>query len=221
MALTGGGALSAPPPVAFFQATKLNQNAEIMAGHGIIVIGASTGGVAALTQLVQGFPSNLPASVFIVVHTPAHLPCCLPQILQGYSHLPASHAVDGAVIEQGHIYIAPPDHHLLVQQEYMCVVFGPKENRFRPAIDPLFRTAAVAYGKWVVGVVLSGALDDGTAGLIEIKQRGGVAIAQDPNEALVPSMPQSAIARVAVDYILPISDMANVLLNLVGESALP
>lgn len=189
-------------------------------GYKIIVIGASAGGISALTQLVQGFPSDLPAAVFIVVHTSPHFPSRLPQILQSYSKLPVIHAVDGAVIDMGHIYIAPPDYHLLVKYEYMRVVFGPKENRFRPAIDPLFRTAGVAYGKWVVGIVLSGALYDGTAGLIEIKERGGLAIVQDPKDALVPSMPQSAIQHVAVDYILPITDMAGVLVNLASEPLL-
>lgn len=185
--------------------------------HDIIVIGASTGGVAALRELVQGFPSDLPAAVFVVVHTPAKLPCWLPYILQCYGKLPAVHAVDRTVIEQGCIYIAPPDRHLLVQGEYMCVVRDNKENGFRPAIDPLFRTAAVAYGKRVIGAVLSGGLFDGTAGLIEIKERGGVAIVQDPDEALVPSMPQSAINHVAVDYILPIAEMATVLTDLVYQ----
>lgn len=185
--------------------------------HDIIVIGASTGGVAALRQLVQAFPSDLPAAVFVVVHTPANLPCWLPYILQCYGKLAAVHAVDKTVIEQGCIYIAPPDRHLLVEGEYMRVVRDKKENGFRPAIDPLFRTAAVAYGKRVLGVVLSGGLSDGTAGLIEIKQRGGMAIVQDPDEALVASMPQSAINHVAVDYILPIAEMATVLIDLVYQ----
>jgi two-component system chemotaxis response regulator CheB len=168
-------------------------------------------------QFIQDLPSQLPAAIFIVVHTPANLPCWLPQILQNCGKLPAVHAVDGAAIEQGCIYIAPPNRHLLVKRDYMHVVFEPKENGFRPAIDPLFRTAAVAYDKQVIGIVLSGGLFDGTAGLMEIKQRGGVAIVQDPNEALVSTMPQTAIKRVAVDYILPIANMASVLLDLVYE----
>lgn len=189
-----------------------------MSEHDIIVIGASTGGVLPLRQLVQAFPPDLPAAIFIVVHTPANLPSWLPQILQCYSKLPAVHAEDSAVIEPGHIYIAPPDRHLLVNHEHMRVVFGAKENRFRPAIDPLFRSAAVAYGKRTVGVVLSGGLYDGTAGLLEIKERGGVVIVQDPAEALVPSMPQSAINHMPIDYILPIANMVPVLLNLVYKS---
>jgi two-component system chemotaxis response regulator CheB len=144
----------------------------------------------------------------------------LPEILQGSGPLPAVHPEDGVPIVPGRIYVAPPDHHLLVKREHIRVVFGPKENRFRPAIDPLFRTAAMAYGKRVVGVVLSGLLYDGTAGLFEIKERGGVAIVQDPKEAVVPCMPQSAIKHVAVDHILSIEDMARVLIELSYEPVL-
>jgi two-component system chemotaxis response regulator CheB len=185
--------------------------------HDIVVIGASAGGVLALKELVQGFPAELPVAVFIVIHTSPKYPSYLPEILQKSGNLPAVHALDGAPIELGHIYVAPPDRHLLVKPESMRVVFGPKENKFRPAIDPLFRTASIAYGKRVVGVVLSGALSDGTAGLIEIKEQGGVAIVQDPKQAFVPSMPQSAIKHVAVDHILPITDIARVLVDLAHE----
>ena len=188
-----------------------------MGGHDIVVIGASAGGVWTLQQLVQGFPAHLPAAIFIVVHTSPRYPSFLPHILQKSGKLPAVHAVDGAEIEPGCLYVAPPDRHLLVKAEHMRVVLGPKENRFRPAIDPLFRTAALAYGKRVVGVVLSGALDDGTAGLVEIKEQGGVAIAQDPQEAFFPSMPESAIRHVGVDHILPIADIARVLVNLAAQ----
>lgn len=188
-----------------------------MLKRNIIVIGASTGGVWALKQLVQRFPADLPAAVFIVVHLLAKYPSWLPDILQNSGKIPAVHAVDGAVIQLGRIYVAPPDQHLLVKPDYMRVVFGPKENRFRPAIDPLFRTSAAAYGKQVVGVMLSGALNDGTAGIIEIKEQGGVAIVQDPEEALFPSMPQSAIKHAAVDHILPVADIARVLVDLAHE----
>lgn len=188
-----------------------------MLRHDIIVIGGSAGAIAALIQLVQGFPGDLPAAVFIVVHTSPKFPSLLPQILQRSGSLPAIHPEDGAPIELGRIYVAPPDHHLLVKRDYIRVVFGPKENRFRPAIDPLFRTAAQAYGERVVGIVLSGLLHDGTAGLIEIKERGGMAIVQDPREAAVPCMPQSAIKHVAVDHILSSADMAHVLFELSHE----
>ena len=188
-----------------------------MPRHDIIVIGASAGGIWSLTQLVQHLPVDFPAPVFIVIHTSPQYPSCLPDILQASGKLPAVHAVDSTAIEPGRIYVAPPDRHLLVKPEYMRVVLGPKENRFRPAIDPLFRTAASAYGKRVVGVVLSGALDDGTAGLIEIKEQGGVAIVQDPKEALFPYMPESAIKHTEVDHILPVTDIARVLVDLSGE----
>jgi len=188
-----------------------------MLRHDIIVIGGSAGAIAALIQLVQGFPCDLPAAVFIVVHTSPNFPSLLPQILQRSGSLPAIHPEDGDRIEPGRIYVAPPDHHLLVKRDYIRVVFGPKENKFRPAIDPLFRTAAHAYGKRVVGIVLSGLLHDGTAGLIEIKERGGMAIVQDPQEAAVPCMPQSAIKHVAVDHILSSADMAHVLFELSHE----
>lgn len=191
-----------------------------MSRHEVIVIGASAGGVASLWQLVQGLPNNLPAAVFVVVHISAKYPSSLPNILQKSGKLPVSHAVDSAEIEPGRIYIAPPDRHLLIKPQYMRVVFGPKENRFRPAIDPLFRTAALAYGERVVGVVLSGALNDGTAGLIEIKEQGGVAIAQDPREAMFSSMPESAIKYANVDYILPIAGIASTLVNLANQSVI-
>lgn len=188
-----------------------------MLRHDIVVIGASAGGLWVLEKLVAGLPADLPAAVFIVVHLSAKFPSWLPYILQKSGKLPAVHAVDGAAIEPGRIYVAPPDRHLLVKPEYMRVVLGPKENRFRPAIDPLFRTAALAYGKRVVGVVLSGLLNDGTAGLIDIKEQGGVAIVQDPQEAMFPSMPESAIEHAAVDHILPVADIARVLVHLADE----
>ncbi len=188
-----------------------------MLKHDIIVIGGSAGAIAPLVQLVQSFPPDLPAAVFIVVHSSPKLPSFLPEILQHSGSLPVVHASDGIPIERGHIYVAPPDYHLLVKHDYMRVVFGPKENWFRPAIDPLFRTAATAYGNRVAGIVLSGLLYDGTGGLIEIKKQGGLAIVQDPQEAAVPCMPLSAIKHVTVDHILSITDMARVLSELSYE----
>src|SRR5262245_2421962 len=176
-----------------------------MPGHDIIVIGASAGGVEALQELARGLPSNLPAAVFIVLHIPSAGPSLLPKILNTSGPLRARHAVNGESIERGRIYVAPPDHHLLVERERMRVVRGPKENRARPAADPLFRSAAHAYGTRVVGVVLSGLLDDGTAGLADIKRRGGLTVAQDPEEALYPGMPRSAVENVALDHCLPVA----------------
>lgn len=185
-----------------------------MSGHEIIVIGASAGGVEALVQLVRGLPANLPASVFVVLHIPAQGPSVLPQILSRTGMLQALQPVDYQKIEAGNIYVAPPDHHLLIERDHIRIVRGPKENRHRPAIDPLFRSAAVAYGPGVVGVVLTGSLDDGTAGLLAIKQRGGVAIVQDPKEALYPNMPESALAHVAVDHCLTIAGIGPLLAHL-------
>lgn len=191
-----------------------------MPEHEIIVIGASAGGVEALVQLMRQMPSNLSASIFVVLHIPAQGPSLLPQILSRAGALPALHPSDYQKIEHGRIYVAPSDHHLLIEGDHMRVVRGPKENRHRPAIDPLFRSAAVAYGPQVVGVVLTGSLDDGTAGLLTIKQRGGIAIVQDPKEAIYPNMPASALAHVAVDYCLPIAEIGPLLVHLAHEAVL-
>lgn len=192
-----------------------------MPGHDMIVVGASAGGVEALCQLVGGLPSKLPAAIFVVLHIPAQSPSVLPKILNrsiqkrnGQSSLLACHPQDGEAIQHGRIYVAPPDRHLLVKDGYIRLVRGPKENSNRPAVDPLFRTAARTYGPRVVGVVLSGTLDDGTAGLMAVKNRGGVAIVQNPDEALYSGMPKSAIENVDVDHILGISEIAPVLVEL-------
>ncbi|MBD1869873.1 chemotaxis protein CheB [Cyanobacteria bacterium FACHB-471] len=184
---------------------------EYASASPIVVIGASAGGVQALLELVQLLPANFGASIFIVLHTSPTLPSRLPKLLQTAGHLSVTHAVDQAEIHPGHIYVAPPDRHLLIKPGWMQVVLGPKENRFRPAIDPLFRTAALAYGDRVIGVLLSGALYDGTAGLFDIKQHGGLTIVQDPEEAFVSALPRHAIAHVAVDHILPIAGIAQLL----------
>jgi two-component system chemotaxis response regulator CheB len=189
-----------------------------MQGHDIIVIGASAGGVETLKQLVSLFPKDLAASIFIVLHVPAHGHSVLPKILSRAGALPAVHAEDGQKIEPGHIYIAPPDTHLLVKEDYISLSRGPKENGHRPAVDPLFRSAARAYGSRVVGVVLSGVLDDGTSGLMAVKMRQGIAVVQDPEEAMYTGMPSSAIANVEVDYVLPIVKLAAMLVHLTHET---
>jgi len=135
--------------------------------------------------------------------------------------LPAAAAVDGEPIRMGRIYVAPPDRHLLVEKDRVRVMYGPKENRFRPAIDPLFRSAAYAFGPQVIGVVLSGALDDGSAGLWTIKQRGGTAIVQDPADAQVPSMPENALRTVDADFKVPVAGIGVLLGNLVNETITP
>ncbi|MEQ8974348.1 MAG: chemotaxis protein CheB [Coleofasciculus sp. C1-SOL-03] len=188
-----------------------------MPGHDIIVVGASAGGVEALKQLVTALPENLPAAIFIVIHLSRHYKSFLPDILNQKTPLPVVHPTEREEIVPGRIYVAPPDYHLLVKRGYVRLVYGPKENGSRPAVDPLFRTAAKAYGRRVVGVVLSGALDDGTVGLVDVKRFGGVAIVQDPNDALFSGMPKSAIKHVDVDHILPLSSIASALVRLAHE----
>ena len=190
-----------------------------MIGHNIIVIGTSAGGLKALGAILGTLPADIDAVLFIVQHLAADKPSILPQILADVGSLPASHPADGELIQTGRIYVAPPDYHLLVNQGSMRVMRGPQENRFRPAIDSLFRSAARAYGTRVVGVVLTGYLDDGTVGLQAIKKRGGVAIVQDPNEAEYPSMAKSALRYVNVDYCLPLVEIPDLLVELSKEPA--
>ncbi|MET3879569.1 chemotaxis protein CheB [Chitinophaga sp. OAE865] len=188
-----------------------------MQTRNIIVIGASAGGFEAIRTLVSGLPPHFPAAIFIVWHISADMTGILPRVLNLQKKLPASNAEDREPIKPGNIYVAPPDRHLILEKGHMRVTRGPKENRFRPAVDPLFRSAAYAYGPRVIGVILSGALDDGTAGLWFVKQRGGVAVVQAPEDAEVSSMPQSAIQEVAVDYVVPVSEMAELLIRLTAE----
>jgi two-component system chemotaxis response regulator CheB len=185
----------------------------------IIVIGASAGGFEAIRRLVAGLPADLPASLFIVWHMSPDIRGILPQILNRLNGLPAAHAIDKERIERSRIYVAPPDHHLLIEKDQVRITRGPKENRFRPAVDPLFRSAAYTYGSRVIGVILSGALDDGSAGLWTIKWYNGVAVVQDPEDAEVPSMPQNALETVDVDYKVAVSEMPELLIKLTGEQA--
>ena len=166
----------------------------------IVCIGASAGGVGGLQQLISRLPSDFPASIFVVLHIPQAATSVLPGILTRAGKLPAIHAVDGDPIVSGHVYIAPPDFHLTLERDRMRVTRGARAHGHRPAIDPLFRSAALAFGRRVAGVVLSGLLDDGTVGLKEIKRVGGVAIVQDPTETPWPSMPQHAMDHVQVDH---------------------
>jgi two-component system chemotaxis response regulator CheB len=189
-----------------------------MVSRNIVVIGASAGGVEALSALLALLPADFGAAIFVVVHVAADSPRMLPSILTRAGALPATMAENGTAIAPGHIYVAPPDHHLVLEQGYMRVTHGPKENRFRPAVDPLFRSAAQAFGPQVIGIVLSGALDDGTAGLWTIKDRGGLAIVQEPDEAAYPSMPRSALQYVAVDYRVRMAEMGKLLPQLVGAA---
>jgi two-component system, chemotaxis family, protein-glutamate methylesterase/glutaminase len=173
-----------------------------MANRDIVVIGASAGGLQAILELLTTLPAQLPAAIFIVVHTPPDASGLFPAILERSGIWTVRYADDYEEIEHERVYVAPADRHLLIKRGHVRVTPGPRENRFRPAIDPLFRTAARAYGQRVIGIVLSGGLDDGTHGLGLIKRHGGLAIVQDPEDAVLPSMPLSAIQNVEVDYIL-------------------
>jgi two-component system chemotaxis response regulator CheB len=187
---------------------------DAMSGHNIIVIGASQGGVEALKTLASGLPADLPAAVFVVLHTSPYHKSYLPEILSRVGPLRATHAFEGEEIQPGRIYIAPPDHHLMVNDGHARVTRGPKENFARPAVDPLFRSAANNHGPRVVGVVLTGELDDGTDGLVEVKAKGGIAVVEDPQTAFSPSMPRSALEYVKVDYCLPLAEIAPLLVRL-------
>jgi two-component system chemotaxis response regulator CheB len=189
------------------------------AHHDIIVIGASTGGVDVLTRLVGGLPDSLPAAIFVVLHVRPDAPSMLPAILTRAGPLAAAHAVDNERIRSHRIYIAPPGMQMNLQRRHVTVERGPRENMHRPAIDPLFCSAAQHHGPRVIGVVLSGALDDGTAGLHAVKAAGGIAVVQDPVDAACASMPAHAMARVAVDYCVKAEDLAALLVRLVAKPA--
>jgi two-component system, chemotaxis family, protein-glutamate methylesterase/glutaminase len=183
----------------------------------LIAIGASAGGIEALKVLVRGLPARFPAAIAIVNHLSPVSEGYLPEILSKEGPVRAKNAVDREPLLPGQIYVAPPDHHLLVRPHHLTLSQGAKENRARPAIDPLFRSAAVAFGNRAIGVVLSGSLDDGTAGLAAIKGCSGIAVVQNPADARVPSMPESALRHVIVDHVVPIHAMAALLTRLVEE----
>ncbi len=189
-----------------------------MVTHDLIVIGASAGGVEAVSTIVAGLPRDLRAAVMVVLHL-SRGRSVLPDILTRAGRLPAVHPSDGDRLQYGRIYVAPPDHHMTLERDVIRITHGPTENGVRPAIDPLFRSAARAFRGRVIGVVVTGALDDGTAGLAAIKQAGGAAIVQDPQEAVAPSMPRSAIASVRVDHVVPVAEIAPLLAALTRERA--
>jgi len=179
----------------------------------VIVVGASAGGVASLMRLVSQLPSNLGAAVAVALHVPENSPSVLPAILSRRGPLPAAHARDGEPLLHDRIYVAPPARHLLIKRRTVRAVIGPHENGHRPAVDPLFRTAARAHGHRVIGVILSGSLDDGTAGLAAIKAAGGAAVVQDPKDALFDGMPSSAIEHVDVDFVGDVDAVAGELVR--------
>jgi two-component system chemotaxis response regulator CheB len=185
----------------------------------LIVVGASAGGVEALSHFVGCLPKNLAATVLVVLHIPAHAPSRLDSILQRFTSLDMLPAKDGAALRHGVIYVAQSDRHLMVEKDVIRMTRGPKECRMRPAVDVLFRSAATEFGTRVIGVVLSGALDDGTAGLWAIKDRGGIALVQEPATAEYSSMPESAIAHVDVDLVAPVQALAQHAAELVGTTS--
>src|SRR5262245_28426519 len=171
-----------------------------MGSNRIVVIGGSAGGIEALKGLASQLPREFASAICVVVHTSSASPGLLPSILSRAGPLQAEHARDGQRMHAGHFYIAPADYHLMLEPGVLRLTKGPRENRFRPAIDPLFRSAAQVFGPGAIGVVLSGGLDDGTAGLHAIKRLGGTAIVQHPEDAVSPSMPINAAKHVSVDY---------------------
>lgn len=170
-------------------------------------------------MLARSLPPDLPAAVFVVLHVAPTGKSVLPDILNRANTLPAAHATDGEEIRHGRIYVAPPDNHMLVERDRVRLSRGPRENGHRPAIDPLFRSAARAYEGRVVGVVLSGVLDDGSAGLLRVKVHGGATIVQDPDDALYPAMPEHAIAHVDPDRVLALAQIGEAIVGLSKESA--
>jgi two-component system, chemotaxis family, protein-glutamate methylesterase/glutaminase len=190
-------------------------------GPPMITIGASAGGIEPLMQIVGAFTTDLPAAVMVVVHGPSGSRSALPSVLSRAGRLPAEHPEDGDHIRPGRIYVGVPDRHLLVQDGVLRLSGGPQVNRTRPAIDPLFQSAAVSHGERVIGVVLSGALDDGTAGLAAIKSQGGITIVQDPDDAVFPSMPLSAIETVEPDHTLPADEIGALLVRLATSMPIP
>lgn len=183
----------------------------------IIVIGASAGAINALREIIRPLPENLQAAIFVIMHLSADSPSVLPRILASAGRLKAVNPEDGERIMPSRIYVAPPDYHMLIEPGHVRLTHGPRENRHRPAIDPLFRTAARSYGGRVLGIVLSGNLADGTVGLHVIKSEGGTTIAQDPSDAVFPSMPRSAIRSAKVDFVLPASGIASRIIELAQE----
>jgi two-component system, chemotaxis family, protein-glutamate methylesterase/glutaminase len=177
----------------------------------IIVIGASAGGITALRDVVRGLSPELPAAVFVVCHTSPNGSGELASVIGTATSIPVAFAKDGDAIQPGTVRVAAPDHHLILDENRMHLNRGPKHNRARPSIDVLFRSAAEAHGSRVIGVVLSGLLDDGAAGLLAIKRRGGTAIVQDPGDARFPDMPRNALAATHVDHCLPAVGMGSLL----------
>jgi two-component system chemotaxis response regulator CheB len=184
----------------------------------VVLIGASSGGVPALLDIARRLPPGFAASVCIVQHVGSH-PSILPDLLGNQGPNAAVHASDGQRVVPGTLYVAPPDHHMLLEGDTVRLTRGPKENYARPAIDPLFRSAASSLGSRAIGVILTGQMDDGTVGLQAIQAAGGITLVQDPATAAYPEMPESALRHVQVDHCVPLDQIAGVLADLVGRAA--
>ena len=180
---------------------------HLQTGSRLVVIGASLGGVSALPALLSGLPKDFPCPVLVAMHIDAYR-SELPQLLSAQCAMPAAHAVDGDMLRPGHIYVAPPDQHMLVDGPVVVLTRSAKEHHSRPAVDPLFRSAALSRGANVIGVVLTGMLTDGSFGLQAIKEAGGVALVQHPDDAIAPGMPRAALRTVNVDHCLPLNEIA-------------
>lgn len=184
----------------------------------VVVIGTSAGGLHALTALLSQLPADFKAAIFVVQHISADATGdVLLDRLKKYTKLSCMHGSNGIIPKSGHVYLAPSDHHLLIDEGKILITKGAHENRSRPAIDPLFRSAAVAYGNKVIGILLTGYLDDGTSGLKTIKSCGGICIVQDPSDAEYPDMPKNALNQVKADYCLPIAKMGDLLSKLMAS----
>ena len=181
-------------------------------------MGTSSGGIEALQIIVAALPKDFPAALCIVLHTAPDSSGILRDILHRAGTLPVRIVRTSEPVRRATIFLPSPDHHLIVEPSVLRASRGPRENRFRPAIDPLFRSAAQVYGPRVIGVILTGGLDDGTAGLWAVKRLGGIAIVQDPKDAQVAGMPRNAIAHVAPDYCVPLAEIPALLRRLAAEN---
>lgn len=188
-----------------------------MPRRSVVAIGASAGGIEALRELLKALPQTFDAAILVVLHTSSHTGA-LPAILQRATKLPVSYARDWEPIEKAHVYVAPPDFHLIVEGNLLRVIQGPRENLHRPAIDPLFRSAAITFGRRLIGVVLTGLLDDGTAGLMVVRAQGGETIVQDPKTAMFSAMPENALKQVPQARVLPLTEIPELLMELTKEN---
>lgn len=186
-----------------------------------MVVGASAGGVDALIKFFAGLPADLAASIFVVLHIPSESPSHLAPILERACRLPVKEAEDLESIDPGQIYVASADRHLMIDGHRIRVTRGPRESRVRPSIDVLFRSASVSFGARVIAVVMSGTLDDGTAGAWAVKDRGGLVLVQEPSDAIHASMPESVIQHVKVDHVGTAQELGNMIAGLAGAPAPP